>query len=76
MEFYDPLCIHGNAEKITKEKPTTHYNCSKTSIAINDPLGQTHSPASSDPYSHLKTDLLCEILKSGDGRTDGHHVQK
>ena len=39
--------------------------------AINDPLGQTHSPASSDHYSHLKVVLFCEILKSPDGRTDG-----
>ena len=41
--------------------------------AINDPLGQTHSPASSDHYSHLKIVLFNEILKRGrtDGRTDG-----
>ena len=37
---------------------------------INDPLGQTHSPANSDHYSRLKFVLFCEILKSGDGRTD------
>ena len=39
--------------------------------AINDPLGQTHCPASCNHYSHLKVDLFCEILKSRDGRTDG-----
>ena len=39
--------------------------------AINDPLGQTHSPASSDHYSHLIVVLFCEILKSGDWQTDG-----
>ena len=39
--------------------------------AINDPLGQTNSPAGSDHCSHLKVVLFCEILKSGDGRTDG-----
>ena len=35
--------------------------------AIYDPLGQTHSPTSSD---HLKVVLFCDILKSGDGRTN------
>ena len=38
--------------------------------AINDPLTQTLSPASSDHYSHLKIVLFCEVLKSEDGRTD------
>ena len=38
--------------------------------AINDPLGQTHSPASSDHFSRLKVVLFCEILKNYDGRTD------
>ena len=38
---------------------------------INDPLSQTHSPASSNHYAHLKFILFCEILKSGDGRTVG-----
>ena len=37
--------------------------------AINDPLGQTHSSASSDHYSRLNFVLFCEIVKSGDGRT-------
>ena len=36
--------------------------------AINDPLGQTYSPASSDHYSRLKLVLLCELYKWG--RTD------
>ena len=31
---------------------------------INDPLGQTNSPASSDHCSHLKIVLFCRILKS------------
>ena len=39
--------------------------------AINDPLDQTHSPASSEHYSRLKIALFFEILKCGDGRTDG-----
>ena len=39
--------------------------------AINDPLGQTHSPARSDHYSCLNFVLYRETLKSGDGRTDG-----
>ena len=39
--------------------------------AISDPLGQTHSPAGSENYFHLKFVLLCEFLKSGDGRTEG-----
>ena len=38
---------------------------------INEKLGQTHSPASSDRYFHLRFVLFCEILKSGDERTDG-----
>ena len=39
---------------------------------INDPLGQTHSPASSDHYkSHLNFVLFCENFKSGTyGQTD------
>ena len=37
---------------------------------IDDPLGQPHSPASNDHYSHLKVVLFCEILKDGNGRTD------
>ena len=37
---------------------------------INDPLGQTHSPASSYHFFHLNLVLFCEILKSGEGRTD------
>ena len=34
----------------------------KTGV-INDPLGQTHSPASSHHYCHLKFDFLFEISK-------------
>ena len=37
---------------------------------INDPLGQTHNPAISDHYSHLKVVLFREFLKRGNGRTD------
>ena len=40
----------------------------------NDPLGQTHSSASSDHYSHLKIVFLGEILKT-EGRTDGQTTQ-
>ena len=29
-----------------------------------------HSASSSDQYSRLKVVFFCEILKSGDGRTD------
>ena len=36
---------------------------------ITDPLGQTHSPANSDHYSHLKVVLLCYVLQSGYGQT-------
>ena len=32
--------------------------------AINDPLGQTHSPSSSYHYSNLKIVLFCEILNT------------
>ena len=38
----------------------------------NDPLSQTHSPASSDHYCHFKFVLFYKILKSGDKRTDVH----
>ena len=31
---------------------------------INDPLSQTHNPASGDHYSRLNFVLFCEILKS------------
>ena len=40
------------------------------SCTVNDPLGQTPIHASSDHYSYLSFVLFCEILKSGDGRTD------
>ena len=36
---------------------------------VNDPLGQTHIPASSGHYFQLKLVMFCAILKSGDGRT-------
>ena len=38
---------------------------------INDPLGPTHSPTSSDHYFHTTFVSFCDILKSGSGRTDG-----
>ena len=38
--------------------------------AINDPLGQTHSHASSDSFPYFKFVLFSEILKSGNGRKD------
>ena len=45
--------------------------------AINDPLGQTHSLASSDHYSYLNFVLFYKILKVGmDGRTYRQHVWK
>ena len=42
---------------------------------INDPLGQTQSPASSDIYCQLKVVLFWKIFKS-DGRTDRQNVRK
>ena len=47
------------------------YNLKQNMPVINDPLGQTHNPASSDCYSHLKIISLWKILKSGDARTHG-----
>ena len=39
--------------------------------AINDPLGQTHSPAiSSDHYSHLKVLFVLRDFEKTDRRTD------
>ena len=45
--------------------------------AINDPLGQAHSPANSDHYSYLKVVCFARFRKVGmDGRTDRQHVRK
>ena len=38
---------------------------------INDPLVQTYSPTSSDHYFYASFVSFFDILKSGDGRTDG-----
>ena len=47
------------------------YILYKTIHTINDPLGQTHSPANSDHYSNsLESCFVFEILKSGEIRTD------
>ena len=45
----------------------------KTGV-FNDPLGQTHSLASSEHYSHLKIVLFCVILKSSNGQKYRHHT--
>ena len=37
---------------------------------INDPLGQTHNPTSSDSNFQVTFVVFCDILKGGDGRTD------
>ena len=49
-------------------KPTT---LPQDMCAINDPLGQTHSPASSDHYSRLKFVLFCDNMEKW-GRTYGN----
>ena len=45
--------------------------------AINDPLGQTHSPASSDHYSRLKVLKSCFVLRDFEmwGRTYGLEIR-
>ena len=43
--------------------------CQQHMCVINDPLGQFHSPASSDHYLHFKIIVFCSILKSTDVRT-------
>ena len=44
---------------------------------INDPQGHTHSPASSDHYSHLKVNCLWgQTYGQLEGRTYRQHVQK
>ena len=53
-------------QKIYKAKQDNSQD--KTSV-INDPLGQTHNPTSSDLYSHLNIALFCSILKSWEGWT-------
>ena len=47
------------------------YKCKVTQDmhAMNDPLDQTHSPTSSDLYSHLEVVLFLKILKSEDRPT-------
>ena len=52
------------------------YRLQKHMCVINDLLGQTQSPVSSYNYSQLKVILFCEILKSGQGRTDRHQEWK
>ena len=42
---------------------------------INDPLGQTHSPTSSDDYGHLTCVLLCDILKIGNLCENNDHYR-
>ena len=42
---------------------------------INDPVGLINSPTSCDHYFSALVVLFGDILKSGDGRTDGN-VQK
>ena len=55
----------------TKELFFLSYHKDKQDIrVIDDPLGQTHNPASNDHYSRLNFVLFCGILKSGDRRTD------
>ena len=45
--------------------------CGSTGV-INDPLGQTHTHTNSDHNFRLKNFwFLCDILKRGDGRTEG-----
>ena len=44
-----------------------HGNNKNKTCVINDPLGQTHSPTSSDLYFHVTFVLFCDIL---DGRTE------
>ena len=54
------------------EKNVNESKLDKTGV-INDPLGQTHSHASSE-HCFL---LFCFLdLKSGDRQTDGQHVRK
>ena len=51
---------------------TFHFKLQKNidkRCVINDPLGQTHSPTSSDHFI-FKRRLFCDILKSGDRHTD------
>ena len=52
-----------------------NINKHKTCV-INDPLGQTHSLASSDRYFLLFCFARFEKWGQTDGRTEGQHVQK
>ena len=49
------------------DEDIAEVNKNKTGV-INDPLSQTHNPASSDHNFHLRTVLFWEIL------TDGRHM--
>ena len=55
------------SELITIEKKIGYDMC-----VINDPLGQTHSPAMSAHYSRLYFVLLCKIMNSGEWQKDEH----
>ena len=55
----------GMGRKIEKEQDM---------CTINDPLGQTHSPASSDHYYRLKFVFVLQDFEKW-GRTDGQHFQ-
>ena len=52
--------LHGRLVSLVSEARKN-----KTDV-INDPIGLTHNPISSDHYSHLKFDHFCVILKSRD----------
>ena len=59
--------LYGKCE--TLSRISAEANETKTCV-INDPLSQTHSPTSSDHY--FRRHFFCDILKSGDVRTDGN----
>ena len=50
-------------------RPSGSKKEKKTGV-INDPLGQTHNPTGSYHYFHSTFVLFCDILKTGDERTD------
>ena len=58
------IFTHGlrSSVRLSRKKPRQNI------YAINDPLGQTHSPASSNHYSHLQVALFWKMRTKG--RTD------
>ena len=61
---------------LLKESYFVSQNIWNRTGVMNDALGQIHSPANSDQYTHLKMVLFCPILNEKWRRTDEQHEWK